>query len=212
MARAYDRVADAYPPYAHNLLMKMEEETVLSLLGEVGGRCCLDLGCGSGRYLRLLSEAGAARAAGADLSPAMLARARGAGLDVVRAEASRIPFPDATFDLVVCGLVVGHVAPLDPLVAEAGRVLRPGGAFVYSDIHPAGTLAGWERSLPDAGGGTLSVPQHLHLYADHLRACRVAGLVIEEVREPRVAFDSPWRGWPALLVVRAVRPGARAPR
>lgn len=211
-AEAYDRVAAAYPPHAHNVLMEIEEDAVVSMLGDVGGRRCLDLGCGSGRYLRLLAAGGASRVTGADLSSAMLERAREGGFAVVRAEASKLPFADSTFDLVVCGLVVGHVAALDALVAEARRVLRPGGAFVCSDIHPAGTLAGWERSLRDAEGRALSVRQHLHLYEDYLRACRGAGLVVEGVREPRVAFDSPWRGWPALLVLRAVRPGAPDPR
>jgi len=207
---AYDSLAAAYPPHAHNLLMQMEEEAVLGLLGEVRGRRCLDLGCGTGRYLRILAEAGASRAFGADLSAPMLERARAGRFGVVRAEAARLPFADGSFDIVVCGLVVGHVAALDAVAAEAGRVLAAGGAFVYSDVHPSGTLAGWERSFRDAQGRPLSVRQHLHLYEDHLRACRGAGLVVEDLKEPRIQVESPWRGWPAVLVVRAVRP--RGPR
>jgi malonyl-CoA O-methyltransferase len=206
---AYERVAAAYPPHAHNRLMEMEQAALLPLLDGLRPGRALDLGCGSGRYLRLLAERGVPEIVGADLSPAMLERAREAG-SVVRAGASCLPFAAQSFDLVVCALVVGHVAALDPVIAEVARVLRPGGVLAYSDLHPAGTLAGWERSLPDAEGRTVSVVQHLHLYEDHVRACRRAGLVIEELREPRVEFDSPWRGWPALLVVRAAR--ARDPR
>src|SRR6185295_8206465 len=124
---AYDALAAAYPPRAHNLLMEMEEEAVRGLLGEVAGRRCLDLGCGSGRYLRILAEAGAARVLGVDLSFPMLERARSGGFGVARAEAARLPFADASFDVVVCGLVVGHLAALDPLVSEARRVLAEGG-------------------------------------------------------------------------------------
>jgi malonyl-CoA O-methyltransferase len=207
---AYDRVAAAYPPHAHNRLMEMEQEALVPLLeGILAGRA-LDLGCGSGRYMRLLAQRGLGDVVGADLSPAMLARARETGWPVVRAAASGLPFAAGSFDLVVCALVVGHVSSLDGVIAESARVLRPGGVLVYSDLHPAGTLAGWERSLPDAEGRTVSVVQHLHLHEDHVRACGRAGLVLEELREPRVEFESPWRGWPALLVVRASRP--RDPR
>lgn len=207
---AYERVAGAYPPHAHNRLMQMEEAAVLALLDGVRPGRALDLGCGSGRYLRLLADRGVPEVVGADLSTAMLERARESGSRLVRSGVASLPFAAESFDLVVCALVVGHVVSLDPAIGEVARVLRPGGVLVYSDLHPAGTLAGWERSLPDTEGRTISVVQHLHLHEDHLRACRRAGLVIEDLVEPRVEFDSPWRGWPALLVVRAVRP--RQPR
>jgi malonyl-CoA O-methyltransferase len=203
---AYERLAAAYPPHAHNRLMEMEQAALLPLLDGIRPQRALDLGCGSGRYLRLLADRGVPEVVGADLSRAMLERAREAGCALVRAGVSKLPFAAESFDLVVCALVVGHVPSLDPVIAEAARVLRPGGVLAYSDLHPAGTLAGWERSLPDAQGRTVSVVQYLHLHEDHVRACRRAGLVIEELVEPRVEFDSPWRGWPALLVVRAVRP------
>jgi malonyl-CoA O-methyltransferase len=210
--QAYDRLASAYPPHAHNLMMEMEQAAVVALLGDVAGRRCLDLGCGSGRYLRLLREAGAARALGLDLSAAMLSRARAGGFGVARGDAVRLPFADAAFDVVVCGLMVGHVAALFELLAEVSRVLAVGGVLVYSDVHPAGTLAGWERALPDAEGRVVTVFQHLHLYADHVAACRAAGLAIEALEEPRVEASSPWRGWPAVLAVRAVRGSPESPR
>jgi malonyl-CoA O-methyltransferase len=210
--QAYDRLASAYPPHAHNVMMEMEQAAVIALLGDVAGRRCLDLGCGSGRYLRLLREAGAARAVGLDLSAAMLVRARAGGFGVARGDAARLPFGDAAFDVVVCGLMVGHVAALFELLAEVSRVLAPGGVLVYSDVHPAGTLAGWQRALPDAEGRVVSVVQHLHLYTDHVGACRAAGLEVEALREPRVEIESPWHGWPAVLALRAVRSGRQSPR
>jgi malonyl-CoA O-methyltransferase len=122
---------------------------------------------------------------------------------VALADASALPFAGQRFDLVVAGLVVGHCPDLARVTAETARVLRPGGSFVYSDVHPAGTLAGWKRSFRDASGRTHAVRQHLYLYQDHQRACRAAGLSIEDVREPRATGTGRWDDWPAVLVVRA---------
>jgi len=203
---AYARVATAYPPEAHNGLMRLEQSTVLELLDDPRGRRVLDVGCGSGRYLRLIAERGAALVAGCDFVPEMVARAREISPRVAVARAEGLPFPSAAFDLAVCGLVVGHCRELEPVLAELGRVLRPGGVMVYSDIHPAGTLAGWERSLPDARGRVVPIRQYLHLFGDHVRACRRAGFALEAVAEP-VAPEAPAEsdGWPVLLVVRAAK-------
>jgi SAM-dependent methyltransferase len=181
--------------------MEMEQAALLGVLEGIRPRRALDLGCGSGRYLRLLADRGVPEVVGADLSPGMLERAREAGSAVVRAGASRLPFA-ASPSTSWCALMVGHVVSWTR--HRRGRLrARPGGS--RTDLHPGGTLAGWKRALPDGEGSTVSVVQHLHLHEDHVRACRRAGLTIEELREPRIEFDSPWRGWPALLVVRAVR-------
>lgn len=105
--------------------------------------------------------------------------------------------------MVACGLVLGHVADLGAALAEIARVLAPGGVAVWSDVHPAGTLAGWQRDFSDARGARLVVRQHLHLFGDHVAGCRAAGLALEDVREPRLTCDHPQRGWPAVLALRA---------
>ncbi|MFQ5789443.1 MAG: hypothetical protein ACE5JI_03105, partial [Acidobacteriota bacterium] len=108
----------------------------------------------------------------------------------------------------------GHVRALEDAVAEMGRVLTAGGALVYSDFHPLGALAGWKRTFWTQGRQEYEVPHHVHLYEDHHAACRSAGLMIEEVREPRIEPQHPWRGYPAVLIIRARKarpaPGRRA--
>jgi malonyl-CoA O-methyltransferase len=203
---AYTLWAPSYPAEAHNGFMALEERELLALLPELRGRAALDVGCGSGRYLRHLQGRGAARVAGCDLTPAMLVQARALAPAVAQADAAALPFAPAAFDVVVAGLVVGHCAELRPVIAETARVLRPGGVLLYSDVHPAGTLAGWQRTFRDTRGRTRAARQHLHLYAEHVSACRDAGLAIEELREPRADVPGRWRGWPALLVVRARKP------
>jgi malonyl-CoA O-methyltransferase len=212
---AYERVAAVYPSAAGNPLMALDEAAIAELLPPLAGLRALDAGCGSGRYLRRLAEAGAGVVVGCDLADAMLRRV-GSELAswpaaprprLARADVLSLPFRDGAFDLVVCALVLGHVADLARALGEITRVLAPGGVALWSDVHPAGTLAGWVRDLRDARGERVVVRQHLHLFVDHVAACRAAGLVIEDAREPRIDCDHPQRGWPAVLTLRARKRG-----
>lgn len=148
----------------------------------------LDLGTGTGRMLQLCA-ANAERAVGVDLSREMLAVAR-TNLDgpqyrncaLRRAPAEKLPFPDASFDVVLCHMMLHFLADPAAAIAEAGRVLRPRGRLILVDFAPhdsrvlgpehahrwpgfsdeaigawldeAGLIAGMPVSLP---GGTLTV-------------------------------------------------------
>jgi malonyl-CoA O-methyltransferase len=202
---AYARWAPGYVPEAHNPLMVLEQQAVLELLPRLSGRRALDLACGSGRYLKQLSAGQAAFAFGLDFSGPMLARATALRQPLIQADMRHLPLAAGSVELVVCGLAVGHVADLGQVVAEMARVLAPGGVVVYSDFHPFGALAGWKRSFRAADDREYAARHHVHLYAAHQAACQAAGLAIEAVREPLIDVDHPFRGFPAVLVVRAVR-------
>ena len=197
---AYARLADSYPAEAHNAFMRLEQATMLELLPDVAGKRALDVACGTGRYLELLRARGAALAVGVDASSEMLRKARGLGA-IARGDLRALPVASAQFDLVVCGLAVGHVAALAVVLAEMGRALRPGGTLVYSDFHPFARLQGRARVF-SLDGRTFAVEHHLHLYAAHQSACQAAGLEIEEVREAMSATEPPF---PAVLAIRARR-------
>jgi SAM-dependent methyltransferase len=111
---------------------------------EIGaGSRILDLCCGTG----LVAGAATARGAvvsGLDFSPAMLAVARATHADLHFAEgdAESLPFPDASFDAVVSNFGVHHLARPERAVAEAMRVLRPGGRLAGTTwAVPAENLA-----------------------------------------------------------------------
>jgi ubiquinone/menaquinone biosynthesis C-methylase UbiE len=104
----------------------------LKARADLDGRAVLEIGCGSGRY----TEEWAARTgryAALERSPAMLALARrncsskSLSLDLLCADAGRLPFPGATFDRVLAGWVVVNLRPAAraAVLAEASRVLRP---------------------------------------------------------------------------------------
>ena len=205
VAAAYARWAPSYAAEAHNPLMALEEAAMLALLPPVAGRRVLDLACGSGRYLAHLGSQNAARLVGADLSAPMLARAKMVSANLAQADLRALPLAGASADLIICGLAVGHVADLPRALSEMARVLAPGGALVYSDFHPLLALAGLQRTFTAADGRTYAVEHHVHLYSAHHAACAAAGLVIDAVREPLLVGEHPWRGKPAVLVLRAVK-------
>lgn len=71
-----------------------------------------------------------------DLAAALAARMQGTNVTVVHGDATRLPFPDASFSGAVCCTMLHHVpsaALQDRLLAEVARVLRPGGVFAGSD-------------------------------------------------------------------------------
>ncbi len=98
----------------------------------------LDVGTGEGQVARLAATVGACRVVGVDPSAAQLrvARQRAGGPAYARAEASALPFPTGAFDAVVACLVFEHIDDADSGLAEIGRVLRPGGRFLFFLNHP----------------------------------------------------------------------------
>lgn len=211
--RAYERWAPNYPPVAHNPLMRAEQQAMAEWWPDVRGRRALDLACGSGRYTKLMRDAGAAQVISLDFCPAMLRQV--AGRSRVCASMMRLPFRDRAFRAVVSGLAVGHAADVRVWMSEIGRVLASGGILLYSDFHPAAARAGMKRTYRDRGGASATVPHRLHDVAAQLDAAIGASLRIEAVRELRIgvdlqtfarASDGPhdaWDGLPVVLIVRA---------
>jgi 2-polyprenyl-6-hydroxyphenyl methylase/3-demethylubiquinone-9 3-methyltransferase len=96
------------------------------------GATLLDMGCGGGLLAPHIPPGW--RHVGADLSETALAVAERHGVEPVRADVADLPFDDASFDVVVAGEVLEHVPDLEAVVAEACRVLKPGGTFVCDTI------------------------------------------------------------------------------
>jgi malonyl-CoA O-methyltransferase len=200
--------ASQYPPYAHNPLMVVEQNALLELMPDPAGLACLDLACGTGRYMKILIDRGARSVAGVDYSLDMLVHGRRQtpGLPVAQAPFLDLPFRSGSFDLVTCALAVAYERSLSGLLDETARVLRPGGTIVYSDRHPFRTLSGPPRHQTQ-DGAELPIEQHLHYFADHVRACREAGLRMQSAREP--LSESPggpqMKGIPLILAISAVK-------
>lgn len=122
-----------------------EAEVERALLAAFAGRKVrelVDMGTGTGRVLELLAP-GIERGIGIDLSREMLAVARAnlerAGLShcmVRQGDVTQLPLPAASADAVTIHQVLHYAADPAALVAEAARVLRPGGLLVVVDFAP----------------------------------------------------------------------------
>lgn len=179
---AYALWAASYPPEAHNPLMEIEQQIMLDLMPALAEKVVLDLACGTGRYGVLAQARGAARVLEIDNNPAMLA----ANHLPLRTQATSesIPLGGESIDVVICGLALGHLPRLQPSLDEIGRVLKPGGAALISDVHPFAALSGGQRTFRGSDGSEYAVEHYPHLYADYQQAASMAGLEIDAVREP----------------------------
>ena len=89
---------------------------------------CLDVGCGDGRSIGPLLRDQVGSYLGVDVSETAVARSRDLGLAAQRiSDAAELPFEDDAFDAVVCLEVLEHLFAPHHAIAEALRVLRPGG-------------------------------------------------------------------------------------
>lgn len=121
-------------------------ERSLRLLPPVRRRATLEVGCGAARWSVALARKGA-HPVGLDFSRVQLAQARRevarsqAAVALVQGSAERIPFDDATFDLVFCDW--GALTFADPArtIPECARVLRPAGHLVFASASPIALIA-----------------------------------------------------------------------
>ncbi|HEX5114137.1 MAG TPA: class I SAM-dependent methyltransferase [Pseudonocardiaceae bacterium] len=97
---------------------------------------CVDIGCGTGLHTAAVRSAGHT-VLGVDLSADQLRVAFARNPLVVRADAARLPLPDHCAGAVVMTFTHTDVDDFSGVVAEAARVLRPGGRLVYIGLHPA---------------------------------------------------------------------------
>ncbi len=149
----YESVADLLTAR----LSSFEARVLRALLALGPAQRVLDLGCGHGRHARALSPE-VALLAGVDRSRAYLERARDAGAALVRGDLAALPFARGAFDAAYAWystLFVFDDAGNEAALAEAARVLKPGGRLAVHHANPLRLarepLAHAERLLPDGG-------------------------------------------------------------
>lgn len=134
----YDNIASEYNLRYDSSLPPKRANALFELVQQIKARRILEAGCGTGFWLNLLAPAVTA-AFGMDYSSGMLAlaRERSVPLRLSRGDAVHFPYADNFFDLVYCVDAIHHFGDQRAFIADAFRVLRPGGALAVlgSDPH-----------------------------------------------------------------------------
>lgn len=146
-------------PLLSDHLKRMQARAIESL-ALPGGAHVLDLGCGPGRCLEALAQAGL-RAVGGDLSPRMVQAARARHASVTLLSADALPLRSGSFDGVVCTNSFHHYPDPGAALREIRRVLRPGGRLVLIDPSGDSRLA---RAAIDLAERRLFGMDDVHLH------------------------------------------------
>ena len=182
-------------------------ERDLGVLGDVAGLDVLELGCGTAYLSGWLARHGA-RPVGVDLTPEQLATAArcqqrfGLVFPLVEADAEHVPLVDESFDLVVSEYGASVWCHPDRWVAEAARLLRPGGRLVFVTNSVLATLCvpaeegfAQERLVRPQrglyrvewpGGGVEYHPSH----GEWIRVLRGNGFVVQALHELYAPADA----------------------
>jgi SAM-dependent methyltransferase len=197
-------------------------EAEAHLLGPIGGTRVLEVGAGAAMCSRWLATQGAVPVA-LDLSGGMLRHAAAAAersgvrVPLVQADAQRLPFVDASFDIACTAFgAVPFVADSAGVMREVARVLRPGGRWVFATTHPlrwafpddpgpAGLTVRtsyFDRSPyveVDADGEPVYVEHHRTL-GDRVRELVAAGFRLVDLVEPEwpAGHTREWGQWSPL--------------
>ena len=229
---AWDEAATEWIAWArapgHDSYWRFHREALFDLV-PAPGELTVDIGCGEGRVSRDLVARGH-RVVGIDGS-AQLARAAADHPDphgdVLIADGARLPLRAGCADLAIAFMSLQDIDDFTGSIAEAGRVLRPGGAFLAAIVHPVNAIGrfddaddvaspfvitgDWYRSDQYSDRCTrdgLAMTFHsVHRpVADYVDALAEAGLLIDRIREPTDPDPTrPWYRIPMFLHLRAIR-------
>lgn len=180
------------------------DPVMLGLCGAVEGLTVLDVGCGEGRFCRMLGERGA-RTIGVDPTPTLIAaaRARHPAGEYHACGGEALPLADASVDLVVSYVALLDIPDFRAAIREKARVLRSGGRCVVANLNgfataskqfwarnAAGQKLHWtmddymqERAERAEWAGISVINWHRPLSA-YLQTFLGAGLVLEHFDEP----------------------------
>jgi malonyl-CoA O-methyltransferase len=175
-SEAYRLLATEYDAQP-NALVSLERRIMGPLLPPLKGRRVIDAASGTGRWAVHCAAQGA-RVIAVDFSREMLMRGP---RPAVLGDIKKLPFRDSAADVTICSFALGY-AP--GCLRELGRVTRPGGLVLVSDMHPESARRGWTRSFRHSSGVI-----HIAHEPYHLEDLHAPGLDLAYLLEP--SFGAP---------------------
>jgi len=215
-ASGYDEWAASYDDRDPSTWL--DEPFLLEHLKPFSNCRVLDMGCGTGRYLRRLPPS-AYRITGVDLSKNMLSRARQTfgnrkDISLVQASVTRLPFHPRSFDRIISGLVIDHVGSVEQFFRQLSQVLVVGGRAVVAAVHPdIQRITGSDIEVQSKEKRFVQIQGHIHEVRHLLAAAHDAGLTVAVMDEPAVTstmveYRPDWKkklGCRALLLLTLVK-------
>jgi SAM-dependent methyltransferase len=194
MEQGYTIWADTYDQpneEDYDPILQLEQPVVRQMIDALPAGPVLDAACGTGRHTAYLVAVGR-DVVGTDAVPAMLDKAREKfpDVDFQVADLAKLPFDDASFTGIVCGLAYSHLEDLRPASNELARILRPGGRLIVSAPHPFITgVLGWRAPLFDAEGNGSEMPEFYNGHEEYIAAFTGAGLSVRQCAEPKLSRE-----------------------
>ena len=185
-------IREAYSQWAvtydsdRNLTRDLDQIVTRAMLAHRQYTSILELGCGTGKNTTLLAQLGA-HVQALDFSDGMIAQAKAKlpGTNVTFSVADLTqPWPraDQSVQLIVCNLVLEHVADLSFIFAEAYRVLVEGGQFFICELHPFKQYLG-AKAMFQHGAERTEIPAFAHHISEFLDAAEQQGLRLKRLNE-----------------------------
>jgi ubiquinone/menaquinone biosynthesis C-methylase UbiE len=140
----YDLIASTYDRRYQENDYSGVEAALTAFVGEPGDARVLEVGCGTGHWLRFVGDTGI-RVTGLDASERMLALAKSQAPQaaLARGSAERLPWQNRAFDRVLCINALHHFQDKFGFLSEAMRVLRPGGQLLTIGVDPHAGVDEW---------------------------------------------------------------------
>ena len=159
-----------------DVLAELEKEDFTDLL---------DCGCGTAPMLTLLQKKYPEKHyTGIDLTPEMIEVAKAKnmpGVELIVGDCEKLPFPDSSFDVVICCQSFHHYPNVQDFFGSVYRVLRPGGRLILRDMTAKTSVVRWLFNYVEVPLVNLTGHGDVHVYStEEVRElCRREGLVLE---------------------------------
>jgi len=188
--RAYQLWAPHYDSSV-NPLLALEERLLAPLLTDFAGKDVVDLGCGTGRWLKKLEWLNPRSLTGVDISHAMLEQARmkcGSTTQLLQRDCLETRLGGRSCDCILASFLLSYLSHLRGFAQEAARILRPQGTLFVTDLHPLTATYGWRRTFR-AGGTVIEVETHHYSLAQLVEGMREAGFLLVQLAEWQFGAD-----------------------
>ena len=183
--KAYNEWSDSYDA-DNNLTRDLDQQVTTEALANLHFNSILEIGCGTGKNTAFLAQIGN-NVHALDFSEGMIEKAR----EKVHAQNVRFsvvdltkkwPADDGEFDLVVCNLVLEHIADLTFIFSETARVLQNKGSFFVNELHPFKQYEGGKARFYREDE-TIEVEAFVHHISEFTNAANANGLTLVNLNE-----------------------------